>query len=326
MGLAIVRNLINLQNGTIRVKPNQPSGTVFRFSIPYIIGTKEQIQDKLDNQVINISLLQNIKVLIADDDEFNCRLIEQIFKKWNASFFIVHNGLDLLDEFSKSHYDLLLVDIRMPQMDGIQATRNIRAIKDKIKSCTPIIALTATIAKEEIEICNQAGINIVLPKPYTEERLFNTICEVLQISNELSEFKTLPNTVEPTGDVSETNQINFKNLYHLADNDKSFVKEMLQMFIKTTNQDMIELKSGIEAKDWHKVAEYVHKIKSPCKHLDAILLSENLQYIETFARNSKDSNFKENILKEMLDSAESQINDLMSEVKKYLENNFAEIS
>jgi signal transduction histidine kinase/CheY-like chemotaxis protein len=326
LGLAIVRNLINLQNGTIHVRENKPSGTIFSFSIPYLTGTNEAALRLKQSSVIDISLLKGIRILIADDDEFNCRLIELILKKWKVEFLIVHNGEELIEEYTKTNADVLLVDIRMPRLDGIQSSRTIRSMKDKSKSSVPIIALTATIAKEEIETCKQAGINIVLPKPYTEERLFETICEVLKI-HVTYHNPALYETVEEKEDEQIDLQRNdFKNLYHLANNDKAFVKEMLYMFIKTASSDISGLKTAVAEQNWKQVAEYAHKIKAPCKHLDAIILVENLQQIENIARNSHNDNVETDLLKETWHIAEIQLKELLKHVEAYLEKNFAEVS
>jgi len=125
---------------------------------------------------------------------------------------------------------------------------------------------------------------------------------------------------------NSTKHINYKNLYHLANNDKAFVKEMLQVFIKTTSEDLIKIKSCLSEHDWIQLADYIHKIKSPCKHLDANKLAEKLEQIENYARNNNDGNQTENTLKEMINSTEFQLKELMREVEKYLETNFAEIT
>jgi CheY-like chemotaxis protein len=224
-------------------------------------------------------------------------------------FAMVDNGKKIVDEIESGKlFDLILLDIQMPEMNGIEVADYIRSSADKKISETIIMALTATTAREELARCYEAGINHIMSKPYSEYSLFSNICEVLKI--EIPEEEIEDNEVVNHEDIP----VMFKNLYHIANNDEGFVIEMLNMFIKTSRDGIIEVKRGFEREDWQKVAEYAHKIKSPCKHLDALETANMLKEIEMIARNEKD---KEK-LRDMISHVEKEINYLIYHVEKYL--------
>lgn len=309
LGLAIVKKLVEIQGGKIEVKSKIKEGTSFLIEIPYYIGNELYQSSKIVKKHIQPELLAGIHFLIADDDEYNRGLISHIFKKWNLRYTIVDNGKKIIDKIeSGESYDLILLDIQMPEMNGIEVAEYIRKSEDKHISELLIIALTATTAREELERCYQAGINHIMSKPFSEHSLFSNICEILQIDIP-EESKNTQETVD-NEDVPDM----FKNLYHIANNDEGFVHEMLRMFIKTSREGMTEVKNGLEASDWLRVAEYAHKIKSPCKHLDALETANLLKDIEMVARNEKDKDK----LNEMVSHVEKEINYLIYHVEKYL--------
>lgn len=309
LGLTIVKKLIEIQGGKIEVKSKLKEGTSFFVEIPYYIGDELYKNEKIVKKNIQPELLSKLRFLIADDDEYNRGLIGHIFKKWNMEYTMVDNGKKIIDEIKSGKlFDLILLDIQMPEMNGIEVAEYIRNSANKTISETIIMALTATTAREELARCYQVGINHIMSKPYSEYSLFCNICEVLKI--DIPEEAFVDQEVVSHDDIP----VMFKNLYHIANNDEDFVFEMLNMFIKTSREGILEVKKGFEEEDWLKIAEFAHKIKSPCKHLDALETANMLKEIETIARNEKD---KEK-LRDMISHVEKEINYLIYHVEKYL--------
>ncbi len=309
LGLAIVKKLVDIQGGKIEVKSKLKEGTSFLIEIPYYIGDELYQTDKIVKKNIQPGLLANLSFLVADDDEYNRGLIAHIFKKWKLNFIMVENGKKIVDKIdSGERFNLILLDIQMPEMNGIEVTKYIRGLQEKEISDLSIMALTATTAREELDRCYKAGINHIMSKPFSEYSLFINICEVLGI--EIPEALNEEQEVVGQDDVP----VMFKNLYHIANNDEGFVREMLQMFIKTSREGMAEVKRGLKERDWMRVAEFAHKIKSPCKHLDALETANLLKEIELVARNEKN---KEK-LNEMISKVEKEIKYLIYHVEKYI--------
>jgi signal transduction histidine kinase/DNA-binding response OmpR family regulator/CHASE3 domain sensor protein len=310
LGLSIVKRLIELQNGKLSVKSEPGKGSEFTFSIPFKIGKKEDLKIS-EVKILNTNSLKNISFLVADDDEYNRKLMAHILNKWKVKYTLVNNGKELLEEFNRNPTDIILLDIRMPEIDGIEATQLIRNSSANEQRQIPIIALTATIAKEDIKRCRDAGIESIIQKPFSEEILLANILQVLKIENDLS-VTLSENNQENMND--KGNKIVYDNLYHLANNDENFVVEMLEMFIKTSNEGLENIDKALIENNLLAVAENAHKIKSPCKHLGATETANLLKEIELKSRNN--ATIQE--ISTMVDKAREDIHLLIADVEEYL--------
>jgi signal transduction histidine kinase/DNA-binding response OmpR family regulator/CHASE3 domain sensor protein len=310
LGLSIVKKLIELQNGKLTVKSKPGEGTEFIFTLIYKIGKKEDLKTT-ENKTFNTSLLKDFSFLVADDDEYNRKLIAHILNKWKVKFKLVTNGRELLEEFENNPFDIILMDIRMPEIDGIQATEIIRNNKQNPQNEIPIIALTATIANGDIERCNEVGIESIIQKPFKEEILLGKVLTALKIGD-ISQEDVSQETSET--EKKSKSPAKFENLFRLANNDEHFVLEMLDMFVKTTNEGLANIELAVKENNLLAIAENSHKIKSPCKHLGANELAELLKEIETFARNG--SSVQD--IELLLEKANSDIRGLIQEVNDYI--------
>ncbi|MBN2486791.1 MAG: response regulator [Bacteroidales bacterium] len=312
LGLSIVKKLVDLQNGKLSVNSTLGNGSEFCFSIPYKPARKLPVKPVPDIRV-NGDILKNITFLVADDDEYNRRLLAFILKKWNVKFVMVTNGAELVAEFDKGRYDIILLDLRMPGMDGLQATKQIRGRKFENKPQVPIIALTATIAKDDIGRCKAAGIQSVILKPYTEAMLFSHILNVLKI-----DASKLASAAESQVVLGHAEM--FASLYRLAGNDENFVHEMLDMFVRTSKEGVSAIEASLADGNINEVAELAHKIKTPCKHLGAGELAGLFKEIELKARNG--SSVAD--IKPLFDTAKELIFQLIARVMAYNEITAAE--
>ncbi len=181
LGLRISRDLIELMGGQIRVKSEVSKGSTFTIELPYQQAVTKQAKDVTDNDehLRNLARpLSGLKILIAEDNEFNVMVIRD-----DLSFYIkdpiieiARNGKIAFDKIKSNKFDMVLMDIQMPEMDGYQSTKNIReweSINANIP--TPIIAMTASLLKSEIDHCYEAGMSSYIPKPYKLEELFHTM-------------------------------------------------------------------------------------------------------------------------------------------------------
>lgn len=177
LGLPITKRLVELQNGSIGIESKDGRGTTITVVIPYNESIPDALFYKENGRPVvpDEMQLKSLKVLIADDDEYNRKLLNVILSRWNAEVREARNGKEVIEELMKSPYDILLMDIRMPEMSGIEAAEQIRKLKDSRRSETPIIALTAVTTEEKKQRCRNAGINDFLAKPFKEEELYKKI-------------------------------------------------------------------------------------------------------------------------------------------------------
>lgn len=188
LGLSISKQLVELQNGRIWVESVLGQGSTFFVRLPIIKSesAKEIKPIFLDEpQLMDIGkYLSEIKILLVEDDDFNVMVVKDDLNYFIPKLKIEHakNGEDALKEFNSNAYDLILMDKHMPVLNGCEASKKIREIEKtkKIKKRIPIIAMTASLLKSEIEECINSGMDGYIPKPYKPEELITKIYEVFK--------------------------------------------------------------------------------------------------------------------------------------------------
>ncbi len=174
LGLTIASKLIELQGGSISVESIVDKGSTFRFSIPYNKYFPRKKPEEIDaGQLpsLNIFNLENIHVLLAEDNKVNQKVCSKILTSKGVRVDIAENGKIAVYLASSKQYDIILMDIQMPEMDGYEATRFIRTTMPKPICDTPIIALTAFAMEGEDEKCKAAGMNGFVSKPFKANEL-----------------------------------------------------------------------------------------------------------------------------------------------------------
>lgn len=188
LGLAICKKIIELQGGNITVTSAPGQGSAFSFELPL----KQLAEGSCSTEsAINEDLLSHLvkdkHILVADDNKLNVLLAKTILKKWGIKCDTANDGQEALDLFKVNEYDIVLTDIQMPNMDGLQLTRHIRDFADPAKSKVIIMALTANVLKEDRDSYMNAGVNGVILKPFLEKDLIEKIASAIQ--NETTALK-----------------------------------------------------------------------------------------------------------------------------------------
>jgi signal transduction histidine kinase/DNA-binding response OmpR family regulator len=304
LGLSIVKLMVDLHNGNINLESEPQKGTTITFEIPYQIGGVKDLPKKENPRQVNYDQLENLTVLIVDDEKYNRLLLISILKKLNIKYAEADNGEAALEALDENDYDLILMDIRMPKLSGIQATKKIRQLNNKSKLATPVIALTAAVSEDDKMDYFKAGMDGFLAKPYKEKELLTAIKSCLQ-------FQT---KIEDMVEDEKSEQLELEELKSLAAGDKEFYFSMLQIFIEGTEDGITEMANCLMQSDWLNMAEYAHKISSPCKHLGAIRLHAGLKEIENICRDNGDTSRIHKIFEEVNKNAQTAIEQVKEEV------------
>ncbi len=189
LGLAISRHLARLMAGDVEVNNKKPRGSVFKVVLQLkknISGslealTKEEEKEKISDLIERISQL-DLKILLAEDHPVNQRVILLMLKKMNLSATVAANGEEVLRMLREKAFDLILMDVRMPVLDGIETTKIIRSPESDIKNKTiPIIALTALAMQEDAEKCLKAGMDRFLTKPIHPDKIVYAIADLFKV-------------------------------------------------------------------------------------------------------------------------------------------------
>ncbi len=176
LGLSICKRLIELQNGSIKIESKLGKGSRFSFVLRYIISEEERIiKKRIDTDEELFDKLTGKKLLIAEDNKINFFVANKFLIKWGIVVTHAENGEIALELLNKNNYDIVLMDLHMPVMDGIEATEIIRASDvEKIKNM-PIVALTAAIMSEHQDKIEGLNINDYILKPFKPKELYDKI-------------------------------------------------------------------------------------------------------------------------------------------------------
>ncbi|MDO9553409.1 ATP-binding protein [Rhodonellum sp.] len=255
LGLAIAKQLVESQGGSIQVRSHIGQGSSFSFILK-LMKTKDEI---IVNEEIKmtVDVTKNIKVLVAEDVALNQLLIKTILHGFGFEFDVVDNGEIALQKLQTKSYDIILMDLQMPVMNGFEATKHIREI---LKSNIPIIALTADVTTMDKGKCLEYGMTDYLAKPIHEKILYNKIVELV-----VAHFQ--PNTDPIQTDIQNGAQdkttkklINLEYLKSITSSDKVLIKEIISVYLTQTPQYLEGIKLSLKNEDWKGIYQFAHKM------------------------------------------------------------------
>jgi PAS domain S-box-containing protein len=311
LGLTICKNLIDMLGGSLSVSSQENIGTTFSFTIPYAKGRKTDFVSN-DLGKIDPNKLKNKKVLLVDDDSVNRLLGKIILEKIECDFDIAINGKDAITCLDEKKYDIVLLDIHMPDISGIDVTKYFRQKKNN--KSTKIVAVTAAVMKDDIKKYYNAGINDFLIKPYKEIHLFNKMCEVLKI-------KKAP-FPKPAAEIILKEEIHPK-LYNLSElkkmtgNNNALIAKMLSTFIKNSKTALQKFNSALVTKDSNLIGETAHKILPSFRHLDVYYIVKRLIELKEISRKEADFNVLGNATEKVIQAIEKLLKELKTELQHF---------
>lgn len=282
LGLTIVKQLAELHNGSVTVTSEIGKGSAFVVTMQYAIaGVLEISPDERVSVAPSESSLDGKRILLAEDNEMNQMLARRVFDKWNFHLEIAGNGKVAVERLANEHFDLLLMDVQMPEMDGYAATQYIRTQLPKEKANVPIIAMTAHAIVGEAEKCIALGMNDYISKPFNRNTLYEKICALLMHKPEASAAEDAAPKKNGSG------LIDLSYLTELAEGSEEFIQRMIRAFLVQTPQLIDQMKKGAAAGDWQEVRAAAHKMKPSMDFVGIHSLKQVVADIENNAHDGK---------------------------------------
>jgi signal transduction histidine kinase/CheY-like chemotaxis protein len=281
LGLAIVKQLVEIQNGDISLKSKEGIGSEFTVRISYPISYEDKNATiEQTNTPLKISSNKSLYILLVEDHKLNQKLASTYLINFGLQVDLAENGLEAIDKLKNKPYDLVLMDIQMPLLDGYNASKKIR---EELKNSVPIIAMTANIMPHEKEKCLSYGMNDYLSKPFKEADLYNILITHLGNKIESNTVKSPVNNNSSTPITTQYKIINTVHLNSLSRGNMSFIKEIVTIFLEQNPIEIKELEQSLKNNDYDTIRSIAHKMKTSAGFIGLEQLLEPLNQIETLA-------------------------------------------
>ena len=252
LGLSIVKQLVEQQEGHISVESEINKGSKFIFTLTFL-KTKAKAESTPDILQLDTEM-KEIKVLVVEDIALNQLLMRTVLDDFGFECDIAENGKLALEKLQNNQYDIILMDLQMPEMNGFEATKYIR---ETLKSTIPIIALSADVTTVDVDKCRQVGMNDYISKPVDEKILYSKI--VTLVKNAV--LNPIKSSAESTSIVAD--KARYINLDYLNMRTKSkpkLIKEMIEIYLEQTPLLITMMKKSFHEQDWKSLSSAAHKM------------------------------------------------------------------
>ena len=283
LGLSITKKLVDLQGGQINVESEKGRGSCFSISIPYQIGNEKlALANSAEEEENADSSWVGKKVLLVDDDAINSLLLKTVLRKWGIITTEASNGFDALEKMKGEHHELVLTDINMPVMSGLELVKEIRLLQDE-KAKVPVVAVTANAMRKDLKGYLKKGMDAYLVKPYSEKDLIKLLYSVW--NNEGPKIIKEKEAQEVQHDENPEEML-YKEQYNLqvfnkfAAGDSQAFLMLLQSFLENTAENLNQLHILHQQKDYSNLSELAHKMYPTFKHLEANEVASLLKQLE----------------------------------------------
>lgn len=307
LGLAIVKKLVESQGGQINVHSVLGEGTTFSFSLNFKKTNKKAKQDveylEMDKTI------QTIKVLVVEDIPLNQLLMKALLDEFGFEREFAENGRIAIEMLEHNEYDVILMDLQMPEMNGFEATTYIREV---LKLSTPIIALTADVTTVDLKECIAIGMNDYIAKPVDERILYSKIVNLVSNHAEQEEVE-LNSTKEIVLELQKS--INLEYLDRCTRSNAGLMSEMISIYLEQTPPLIALMKQSLIEKDWDSLGAASHKM---IPSFSIVGMSEEFEEMAVKIQDFANSQHQAEEISDMIDKLEAVCEQAYGELREEL--------
>jgi signal transduction histidine kinase/CheY-like chemotaxis protein/HPt (histidine-containing phosphotransfer) domain-containing protein len=314
LGLTIVKQLVELQGGSISVNSKISDGSVFKVELPFKLLRKLETGNGKTGKANKVPLqdLSHVTVLLVEDNKVNQFLAQKLLSKMGFQVEIAGNGHEAVECLKKGKFDVILMDVQMPVMNGYELTQVIRTTLPVPVNQIPIIALTAYASNHEKEKALSLGMSDYITKPYSPQELLTTILRQVNRKPEVTvEAESEINTETIT---AEDIRFSSEKLIQLFSGSTEDVLSLLHMLIGQIPQLLQESESHIQGRNWPATFQSVHKLKSSVNLLKINILRNLVAELEEFSRDQIHTERIPKVFEEFQKACEQTVSLLKDEV------------
>jgi two-component system, sensor histidine kinase and response regulator len=300
LGLALCQNLVDLMGGNIWVESEEGKGSTFNFALPFQEQTEQQRKIYQEREICEANRLsaapgeplRGYQILLVDDNEINCEVFSEILVQKGAMVTMAVNGEEAVSHVRNNSFDIVLMDMQMPVMNGLEATRIIR--NDLNLSALPIIALTANATEEDRRSCMKAGMDGHLTKPVNPLDLVETILKKAQPSDTVSSYpgKTEIIPIAKVAAAVVGNQedsripgLDIRDVMARLGGKQDLLARLIKMFLDQHAGDAQKINDALANSDRQKAISLTHALKGTAGNMSAFRVFQEARDFEISLRN-----------------------------------------
>lgn len=293
LGLAITKKLVEMQGGTISLKSEKGKGTSFIFVIKFKKGNSDGVSQNKSGFYTNIKPLGKMSILLVEDNELNQVVATETIRKWGKQLDIevVGNGRKAVECLQQRSFDIVLMDVQMPEMDGLDATRYIRNELNMTE--LPILAMTAYATSGEAERTILAGMNDYISKPFNPLQLYEKIVKLTRhkpleepleaesLSKNINNTPTTEDNLTPLLPDSPLLDLSF--LDEATGGDIELKTKLIEIILREAPDELDNMEQYCAEKNWDRLRAVAHKFKSNVTYMGLNQISETVKNIQLYA-------------------------------------------
>lgn len=308
LGLSIVKSLVHLLEGNLLLESTLNVGSKFTIEFPFTV-LKDYDHEVLPAQE-SFSHMQpaNLNLLAAEDNLLNQKLLKALFSRIGLQITVVNNGQEALDKLKTEKFDLILMDIQMPVMDGYTA---IKKIRNDLQLNTPIITMTAHAMPGEKDECLRIGASAYISKPFKEREMLTEVFRLTHrdtFANESNKNETMPENAS-----TDSSYVDYQYLSEITGNDLDLRSELINLFQEESEKQLSAINLSIQDNDTQSLRTAIHKYRSSLISVGLLNTAVKYKEIESALIAEKTPENIVGRLKEL----EAEVNSGLAELQRY---------